>query len=67
MFFGALANTDQLKTRTKLSLMLKQSLQYLDVNLKMYIPETVLIYDGIKDVLNDKSQSNTENLLISIK
>ena len=67
MFFGALANTDQLKTRTKLSLMLKQSLQYLDVNLKMYIPETVLIYAGIKDVLNDKSQSNTENLLISIK
>ena len=67
MFFGALANTDQLKTRTKLSLMLKQSLQYLDVNLEMYIPETVLIYDGIKDVLNDKSQSNTENLLISIK
>ena len=67
MFFGVLANTDQLKTRTKLSLMLKQSLQYLDVNLKVYIPETVLIYAGIKDVLYDKSQSNTENLLISIK
>ena len=48
MFFGALANTDQLKTRAKLSLMLKQSLQCLDLDLKMYIPETVLIHAGNK-------------------
>ena len=40
----------------------KQLLQYLDVNLKMYTPKTVLIHAGINDVLNDKSQSNNENL-----
>ena len=45
----------------------KQLLQYLDVNLKMYTPETVLIHAGINDVSNDKSQSNTENLLNNIK
>ena len=45
----------------------KQLLQYLDVNLKMYTPETVLIHAGINDVLNDKSQSNTENLVSNIK
>ena len=45
----------------------KQLLQYLDVNLKMYTPDTVLIHAGINDVLNNKSQSNTENLLSNIK
>ena len=35
-------------------------MQYLDVNLKMYSA-------GINNVLNDKSQSNTENLLSNIK
>ena len=35
---------------------LKQLLKYLDVNLKMSTPETVLIHAGINDVLNDKSQ-----------
>ena len=45
----------------------KQLLQYLDVHLKMCTPETVLIYPGISDILNDKSQSNTENLLNNIK
>ena len=44
----------------------KQLLQYLDVNLKMYTPDTVLIHAGI-NVLNNKSQSNTENLLSNIK
>ena len=34
----------------------KQLLQYLDVSLKMYTPETVLIHAVINDVLNDKSQ-----------
>ena len=34
----------------------KQLLQYLDVNLKIYTHETVLIHAGINDVLNDKSQ-----------
>ena len=34
---------------------LKQLLKYLDVNLKMSTPETVLVHAGIKDVLNDKS------------
>ena len=33
----------------------------------MYTPETVLIHAGIKIVLNDKSQSNIENLLSNIK
>ena len=33
----------------------------------MCTPETVLIYAGINDVLNDKSQSNTENLVSNIK
>ena len=47
--------------------MSKQLLQYLDVNLKMYTHETVLIHAGINDVLNDKSQLNTENLLCNIK
>ena len=41
----------------------KQLLQYLDVNLKMYIPDIVLIHAGINDVLNNKSQSNTEKLI----
>ena len=45
----------------------KQLLQYLDVNLKMYTPDTVLIHAGINDVLNNKSESNTENLLDNIK
>ena len=46
---------------------LKQLLQYLDVDLKMYTPGTVLIHAGINYVLNNKSQSNTENLLRNIK
>ena len=33
----------------------KQLLQYLDVNLKLYAPEAVIIHAGINDVLNDKS------------
>ena len=33
----------------------------------MYTPKTVLIHAGIGDVLNDKNQSNTENLLSNIK
>ena len=45
----------------------KQLLQYLDVNLKMYTPDTVLIHAEINDILNNKSQSNTENLLGNIK
>ena len=45
----------------------KQLLQYLDVSLEMYTPETVLIHAGINDALNDKSQLNTENLLCNIK
>ena len=44
----------------------KQLLQYLDVNLKMYTPEAVLIDTGI-NMLNDKSKSNTENLLSNMK
>ena len=44
----------------------KELLQYLDVNLKMYTPDTVLIHAGI-NVLNNKTQSNTENLLSNIK
>ena len=49
-------------------LSLKQLLQNeLDVNLKVYTPETVLIHAGINNVLNDKSQSKTENLLSNIK
>ena len=44
----------------------KQLLQYLDVNLKMYTPEAVLIDAGI-NMFNDKSKSNTENLLSNMK
>ena len=33
----------------------------------MYTPETVLVHAGTNDVLNNKSQSNTENLLSNIK
>ena len=44
----------------------KQLLQYLDVNLKMYTPEAVLIDAGI-NMLTDKSKSNTENLLSNMK
>ena len=43
-------------------MILKQLLQYVDVNLKMYTTKTVIIYAAINDVLNDKSQSNKENL-----
>ena len=45
----------------------KQLLQYLDANLKMYTPDTVLIHAGKNDILNNMSQSNTENLLSNIK
>ena len=45
----------------------KELLQYLDVNLKMCTTGTVLIHAGINDVLNNKSQSNTENLLSNTK
>ena len=45
----------------------KQLSQYLDVNLKMYTPDTVLIHARINDILNNRSQSNTENLLNNIK
>ena len=40
----------------------KPLLQYLDVNLKIHTAETDLIYAKVNNVLNDKSQSNTENL-----
>ena len=33
----------------------------------MYTPDIVLIHAGINDALNNKSQSNTENLLSNIK
>ena len=33
----------------------------------MYAPDIVLIHAGINDALNNKSQSNTENLLSNIK
>ena len=33
----------------------------------MYTPDTVFIQAGINDVLNNKSQSNTENLLTNIE
>ena len=46
---------------------LKQLLQYLDVNWKTYTPETVLIHARINDVSNNKSKSNTENILSNIK
>ena len=45
----------------------KQLLQYLDVNLKMCTPETVLIHAGINGILNDKSQSNTKNFVSNIR
>ena len=49
-------------------LSLKQFFQnVLDVNLKMYTPQTVLIHMRISNSLNDKSQPNTENLLCNIK
>ena len=37
------------------------------VNLRKYTPKTDLIHAGIDNVLNDKSQSNTKNLLRNIK
>ena len=46
---------------------LKQLLQYLDVNWKIYTPETVLIHARINDVSNNKSKSNAENILSNIK
>ena len=46
---------------------LKKLLQYLDVNLKMYTPKTVLNHAGINDDLNDKSQLNIQNLLCNSK
>ena len=33
----------------------------------MYTPDIVLIHAGINDALNNKSESNTENLLSNIK
>ena len=51
------------KSQVELNCMiLKQLLQYVNVNLKMYTTKTVIIYAAINDVLNDKSQSNKENL-----
>ena len=41
----------------------KQVSQYLDVNLKMYVPKTVIIHAGINDLLNDSGHSNEENIL----
>ena len=44
-------------------LSLKQFFQnVLDANLEMYTLEAVLIHTRINNVLNEKSQSNTENL-----
>ena len=37
------------------------------MQMKMYTPEAVLIHVEINYVLNDKCQSNTENLLSNIK
>ena len=45
----------------------KQLLQCLDVNLEMYTLATVLIHAWINEVLNNKGQSNTGNLLSNIK
>ena len=45
----------------------KQLLQYLDVNLKMYTPDTVLIHARINDVLNNKSQSNLKTSITKSK
>ena len=51
------------KSQVELNCMiLKQLLQYVNVNLKMYTTKTVIIYAAINDVLNDKTQSNKENL-----
>ena len=33
----------------------------------MYTPDTIFIHAGINDVLNNKSQLNTKNLLSNIK
>lgn len=45
----------------------KQLLQYVDVNLKIRNTEKVLVHAEMNDVLNDKSKSNTENLLNNIE
>ena len=41
----------------------EQVLQYLDVNLQMYAPKTVVIHVGINDLLNDSAHSNVKNIL----
>ena len=41
----------------------QQLLQYLDVNLQLYGPQTVIIHVGINDLLNDPGHSNVENIL----
>ena len=41
----------------------EQISQYLDVNLQMYTPKTVIIHVGINDLLNDSCHSNGENIL----
>ena len=41
----------------------EQVSQYLDVNLHMYAPKTVIIHVDINDLLNDSGHSNVENIL----
>ena len=41
----------------------EQLLQYLDVNLNIYSPKTVILHVGINDLLNDSGDSNVEKLL----
>ena len=41
----------------------EQVLQYLDVNLRMYGPKTVIIHVGINDLLNDYVDLNINNVL----
>ena len=44
----------------------QQLLQYLDVNLQLYGPQTVIIHVGI-NLLNDQGHSNVENILKSFR
>ena len=45
----------------------EQVSQYLDVNLQMYAPKTVIIHVGINDLLNDSGHLNMENILNNFK
>ena len=41
----------------------EQVSQYLDVNLQMYAPKTLIIHVAINDLLDDSGHSNVENIL----